>query len=249
MTHKATQNKVVLITGAAKRIGAEIARTLHGAGDNIVLHYRDSSKEAQGLYDELNKSRADSTVMVQADLGDMLMLPKLIEQSAQYWQRLDILINNASVFFPTPIDTVNEKTWDSVMNVNLKAPFFLSQSAVNWLIQDHGCIINIDDIHAQRPLKNHPVYSISKAGLRSLTLALAKELGPDIRVNGISPGAILWPEQSVTDQQKHEILTRTVLKRTGVPADIAKTVYFLAHQADYITGQIIAVDGGRTLFS
>ncbi|HFD13170.1 MAG TPA: pteridine reductase [Crenotrichaceae bacterium] len=244
-----TAPKVALITGAAKRLGAEIARTLHASGISIVVHYHASNSEAQALCDELNQSRPETATMIQADLINTAALSELIEQSAQQWQRLDILVNNASAFYPTPIGTVTEDDWDSLLDVNLKAPFFLSQAAASWLKSTHGCIINIDDIHALRPLKDHPVYSISKTGLRALTLALAKELGPEIRVNGISPGAILWPETTLTAQQKNEIISRTTLRRTGNPIDIARTVDFLAQQADYITGQIITVDGGRTLFS
>lgn len=241
--------RVALITGAARRLGAEIARTLHATGDNIVLHYSESREDAQALCHKLNQLRTNSAISIQADLLKTATLPGLIKQSVQQWQRLDILVNNASAFFPTPIGTVTENDWDTLMDVNLKAAFFLSQSAARCLKSTNGCIINIDDIHGLRPLKNHPVYSISKAGLRALTLAMAKELAPEIRVNGVSPGAILWPEQTLSDQQKQEIISRTMLKRTGDPVDIAQTVVFLAHHADYITGQILAVDGGRTLFS
>ncbi len=244
-----TQSRVALITGAAKRLGAEIARTLHSAGNNIVLHYRDSSDEAQHLCDDLNQIRPDSAVIIQADLFETSALSLLVTQSAQYWQRLDILINNASAFYPTPIGKIAEDDWDNLLGINLKAPFFLSQSAAAWLQKDQGCIVNIDDIHAQRSLKDHSVYSISKAGLRALTLSLAKELGPEIRVNGVSPGAILWPEHELTDHKKQQILSRITLKRTGHPIDIAKAVCFLVHDADYITGHILVVDGGRTLFS
>jgi pteridine reductase len=244
-----SQFKVALITGAAKRLGAEIARTLHSAGDNIVLHYRDSNNEAQRLCDTLNQIRPDSAITIQADLLETSALSALITQSAQHWQRLDILINNASAFYPTPIGDVAENDWDNLLGINLKAPFFLSQSATVWLQREQGCIVNIDDIHALRPLKDHSVYSITKAGLRALTLSLAKELGPQIRVNGVSPGAILWPEDELTDHKKQQILSRITLKRTGHPLDIAKAVRFLVHDADYITGQILAVDGGRTLFS
>lgn len=242
-------SKVALITGAAKRLGAEIARTLHAAGDHIVLHYRDSSQEVELLCDELNQTRSDSAITIQADLLETSALPNLIEQSALQWQQLDILVNNASAFYPTPIGEIEESDWDTLIGVNLKAPFFLSQAAAHWLHRTQGCIVNIDDIHALRPLKNHPVYSISKAGLRALTLSLAKELGPQIRVNGVSPGAILWPEHTLAEDQKLEILSRITLQRTGQPLDVAKAVHFLIHDADYITGQILAVDGGRTLFS
>lgn len=244
-----TQSKVALITGAAKRLGAEIAKTLHSAGDNIVLHYRDSSNDAQSLCEDLNLIRPDSAVTIQADLLETSALSALITQSAQQWQRLDILVNNASAFYPTPIGEVTENDWDNLLGINLKAPFFLSQSATDWLQREQGCIVNIDDIHALRPLKDHPVYSISKAGLRALTLSLAKELGPQIRVNGVSPGAILWPKDELTDHKKQQILSRITLKRTGHPLDIAKAVRFLVHDADYITGQTLTVDGGRTLFS
>ncbi len=244
-----TQPKVALITGAAKRLGAEIARTLHRSGDNIVLHYRDSKDKAQRLCADLNQIRPDSALTIQADLLETSALSALIRKSAQHWQRLDILVNNASAFYPTPIGKVDENDWDALLGVNLKAPFFLSQSAAHWLQREQGCIINIDDIHALRPLKDHPVYSISKAGLRALTLSLAKELGPLIRVNAVSPGAILWPEDELTDHKKQQILSRITLQRTGHPLDIAKAVRFLVHDADYTTGQILAVDGGRTLFS
>lgn len=246
---KPVEHKVALITGSARRIGAEIARTLHLAGDNIILHYRGSASQALQLCEELNQQRADSAAAIQADLTQIKTLDHLIENAFNTWKRLDILVNNASVFYPTPISAIDESTWDQVMTTNLKAPFFLSRAAASLLKQHQGCIVNIDDIHALRPLNNHLVYSVSKSALRSLTRALSKELGPDIRVNGVAPGAILWPEHSLSDQQKQDILTKTMLKRVGQPSDIAKTVKFLAHDADYITGQVISVDGGRTLYS
>lgn len=243
------EHKVALITGSARRIGAEIARCLHRAGDNVILHYRGSASQALQLCEELNQQRSDSAITLQADLTQINALDQLIEKAFTTWKRLDILVNNASVFFPTPISTIDDDTWDEVMTTNLKAPFFLSRAAASVIRQQQGCIVNIDDIHALRPLADHLVYSVSKSALRSLTRSLAKELGPDIRVNGVAPGAILWPEQILTDQQKRDILTKTMLKRVGQPSDIAKTVIFLAHEADYITGQVIAVDGGRTLYS
>ncbi|MCH9699456.1 MAG: pteridine reductase [Gammaproteobacteria bacterium] len=244
-----SEHKVALITGSARRIGAEIARSLHRAGDNVILHYCNSASQALQLCEELNHQRAHSAVLLQADLTQIKTLDQLIEKAFNTWKRLDILVNNASVFYPTPISAIDEATWDQVMTTNLKAPFFLSRAAASLIKQQHGCIVNIDDIHAQRPLENHLVYSVSKSALRSLTQSLAKEFGPDVRVNGVAPGAILWPEQALSDQQKQDILTKTMLKRVGQPSDIAKTVNFLAHDADYITGQVISVDGGRTLYS
>ncbi|ALP54342.1 pteridine reductase [Candidatus Tenderia electrophaga] len=240
-------NKVALITGAAHRIGAELARRLHGAGMNIALHYRHSSAQAEALAAQLNAIRPDSVVPLQADLLDTARLPAVIAAACQPWQRLDVLINNASTFYPTPMDSASEADWDDLIGSNLKAPFFLSQAAAPELKKRQGCIINIVDIHAQRPMKDYPIYSAAKAGLAMLTMALARELGPELRVNGVAPGAILWPERALKPKTKEQIINRTALKRQGAPADIAKTVLFLIRDADYISGQIINVDGGRTL--
>lgn len=241
-------NKNVLITGAAKRIGASCARMLHGKGYNIVLHYRSSKQEATKLFNELNKNRSDSVKLIQADLLSLKELTQLANEAELAWGGLNVLINNASAFYPQPISKVSESNWDELLGSNLKAPFFLSQALSKTLAANNGCIINITDIHAERGLKGYPVYSIAKAGLVALTKILAKELGPKTRVNGVSPGAILWPENDCSQQDKTEILQRISLKRSGEPEDIAKAVNFLIRDANYITGQIITVDGGRTLF-
>ncbi len=239
--------EVALITGAAHRIGAEIARQLHRAGMNIALHYRHSKDKAETLAAELNKQRPDSVILIQADLLKTKTLPEVIAAASKPWQRLDVLINNASTFYPTEIGKATEEDWDDLIGSNLKAPFFLAQAAAPELTKHNGCIINIIDIHSQRPMKGFPIYSAAKAGLAMLTMSLARELGPDVRVNGVAPGAILWPEHELEPQAKNEILDRTALKRQGAPEDIAKTALFLIRDADYISGQIINVDGGRTL--
>jgi len=240
-------NPTALITGGAHRIGATTARTLHAHGINLVLHYRNSATAAEQLADELNALREDSIQLVQGDLHETARLPTLIEAAVDCWGRLDILVNNASAFYPTPVGTVTEAQWDDLMDSNLKAPFFLAQAAAPYLREHHGSIINIVDIHAERPLKAHPVYSMAKAGLVMMTRSLARELGPEVRVNGVAPGAILWPEQGLDDSDKEDIVSRTALKRRGEPLDIARAVLFLIREADYMTGQIMTVDGGRSL--
>ncbi|HED34349.1 MAG TPA: pteridine reductase [Gammaproteobacteria bacterium] len=245
------QNKsvpeTVLITGAAARIGAEIARTLHSAGMNIVIHYRASADSASALAGSLNKLRHNSAITLQADLLQTSRLQPLVEQAADHWGKLDVLINNASSFYPTPVGKITEANWDDLMGSNLKAPVFLSQAATPYLRQTQGCIVNIVDIHGFRPMKEHPVYCAAKAGLAMLTQSLAKELGPDIRVNGVAPGAIMWPSSELNADIQASILERTALKRQGEPQDIARTVKFLVMDAGYITGQVIPVDGGRSL--
>ena len=240
--------KNVLITGAAKRIGASCARVLHAEGCNIFLHYRSSKQEVHALFEELNNNRDGSVKMMQADLLDINQLAMLVKEIRDSWGRLDVLVNNASAFYPQQVADVTEQEWDDLLGSNLKAPFFLSQKLADLLAVNKGCIVNIIDIHAERGLKGYPVYSIAKAGLAAMTKVLAKELGPEVRVNGVSPGAVLWPEADMSEQQKEEILQRVALKRTGAPEDIAKAVRFLIKDASYITGQIITVDGGRTLF-
>lgn len=240
-------NKNVLITGAAKRIGAGCAKMLHKKGCNIFLHYRTSEPETYQLVNDMNQIRPDSAKMMQADLLNMDELILLAKQAESAWGALDVLINNASAFYPQAVNEVSEQNWDELLGSNLKAPFFLSQAVADTLLESRGCIINIIDIHAERGLMGYPIYSIAKAGLVGMTRILAKELGPEIRVNGISPGAILWPEEQCSEQ-KEEILQRVVLKRSGEPQDIAKAACFLIEDAPYITGQIITVDGGRTLF-
>ena len=241
-------NKVVLITGAAHRIGATTARMLHAEGMNILLHYRHSRDAAETLQTELNDIRPDSVKLLQADLHDTQSLPGLIEEAVNAWGRLDVLINNASSFYPTPIGSVTEAQWDDLIGSNLKAPLFLSQAAAPYLRQHQGCIVSIVDIHAERPLKEFPVYSMAKAGLVMLTKSLACELGPEVRVNAVAPGAILWPE-NLGEAEKEKIISRTFLKRQGAPDDIARAILYLVRDAGYVSGQVITVDGGRSLNS
>lgn len=240
--------KNVLITGAAKRIGAACARLLHSEGCNVFLHYRSSATEAQQLCDELNQQRSDSGRIMQADLLNMAELKAVARAASLAWGGIDVLVNNASSFYPTAMTDVSEQQWDELLGSNLKAPFFLAQALAKTLVDNKGCIVNIVDIHAERGLSGYPVYSISKAGLAAMTKVLAKELGPEVRVNGVAPGAILWPDNDLSESAKVEILQRVALKRSGEPFDIARAVLFLIKDADYITGQILTVDGGRTLF-
>lgn len=239
--------KTALITGAAHRIGAQISRTLHTQGVDLALHYRSSGDAAEALKTELEAIRPDSVLLLQADLHDCGVFAGLMARVRAFRGRLDILVNNASSFYPTPFDQADETQWEDLIGSNLKGPFFLAREAAPLLRTSGGCIINLVDIYAERPLKDHPIYSIAKAGNAMMVKALARELGPSVRVNGIAPGAILWPEQGLSDDSKDEILSRTALQRAGSPADIARTLLFLVRDADYITGQIIAVDGGRTL--
>ena len=241
-----SNNPVVLITGAAHRIGATTAKLLHQNGMNIVLHYRGSREQAQAVQKELNEQRENSVILIQADLHITNGLPALIEESVKAWGRLDVLINNASSFYPTKMGKATEAQWDDLLGSNLKAPFFLSQAAAPHLKKNNGCIINIVDIHADRPLKTFPIYSMAKAGLSMMTKSLACELGPEIRVNAVAPGAILWPE-NLDEVAKQRIVSRTFLKRQGEPNDISKTILYLIKDAGYVTGQIITVDGGRSL--
>jgi pteridine reductase len=241
--------KVALITGAARRIGAEIARTLHAAGMNIIIHYNASEDEALEVCKQLNKLRDKSAVALRGDL----LLPEsevaLVQQAVQVWHRLDVLVNNASRYYRTKMGKVTEYSWDDLMNCNLKAPFFLSQAAAPYLAASAGAIINITDIRADRPFHDYSVYGISKSGLSMMTKSLAKELAPLVRVNAIAPGPILWPEgeNALTDEEKEKIIASTLLLRPGEPQDIAKAALFLARDANYITGQTLYVDGGRML--
>lgn len=238
--------KVTLITGAAQRIGATLAETLHAEGLNLALHYRKSKQAAHALQQKLNARRADSVVLIQADLLDNAKVTHMVQDAIQAWGRLDVLINNASSFYPTPIGSVSDAHWDEIMGSNLKAPFFAAQAAARALSETAGCIINIADIHAERPLKTYPVYSAAKAGLVMLTKALACELAPQVRVNAIAPGAILWPED-IDEVTQQRIISRSLLKRQGNPDDIARAVLFLVRDAGYVTGQVITVDGGRSI--
>ncbi|MFQ5468760.1 MAG: pteridine reductase [Gammaproteobacteria bacterium] len=241
------EGKVVLITGAARRVGSVIARCLHQEGVRLALHYNQSESDAQELQQELNAARPDSVVLIQCNILQEKMLSTMINNAIKAWGRLDILINNASTFYPTQIGSVTSAQWEDLMGSNLKAPFFLSQAAVPYLRQTNGCIVNIVDIHGTKPLKSHPVYSIAKAGLVMLTKSLARELGPEIRVNAVAPGAILWPENDIDEVTKQRIISRTLLKRQGTPDDIARAILFLIRDADYVSGEIITVDGGRGL--
>jgi pteridine reductase len=239
--------QTVLITGGARRLGAATARALHAAGANVVIHHLTSTQEAGTLVAALNQSRAGSATLAQADLLDVARLPGLVEAAVSHFGRLDILINNASTFYPTPVGKITRAAWDDLIGSNLRAPLFLAQAAAPHLAEQRGVIINVIDIHGLRPLKGYPVYSIAKAGLAMLTRSLARELGPDIRVNGIAPGPVLWAEHDLDDSMKREIIAKTALKRVGNPQDIARTALFLIRDAPYITGQIIAVDGGRSI--
>jgi pteridine reductase len=238
--------KVALITGAARRIGASVAETLHAAGMRVAIHYRSSKADAEGLRDRLLSKRAESAQIFQADLVATGAPANLIEEVVAWSGSLDVLVNNASTFYPTPLAQVDEASWTDLMGSNLKVPLFLTQAAAPHLYLTRGSIINIVDIHGHRPLKDHPVYSAAKAGLAMLTRALAKDLAPHIRVNGVSPGAIAWPENGMTDDVKQDILSEIPLGRSGVPADIANAILFLVRDATYSTGQIIAIDGGRS---
>jgi pteridine reductase len=240
-------DKVVFITGAARRVGAVIARQLHTEGARIVLHYRHSATEAQTLANELNCQRSSSAALIQGDLARIHDLPPMIEQCLHTFGQLDVLINNASSFYPTPMGTITETQWDDLLSSNLKAPLFLTQAAAPALRQSQGLVLNIVDIHGSRPLRDYPVYSTAKAGLIMLTRALARELAPQIRVNAIAPGPVLWPQDQPDDALQQKIIERTALKRAGSPEDIAKAVLFFATQAPFVTGQILAVDGGRSI--
>lgn len=246
MTQNSLAGKCALITGAAHRIGAEIARTLHGAGMDVVLHYRASKEAAISLRDELEQQRAGSVLLLRADLNEVENASQVIDEAVAFKGRLDLLVNNASSFYPTPLQQTTLAHWDDLMGTNLKVPFLLAQAAAPWLKQVQGNIVNLVDIHAERPLANHAVYCMAKAGNAMMVKSLALELGPDIRVNGISPGAVLWPEE-IKESQKESILDRISLERLGLPKEIADTLLFLVQGGTYITGQIITVDGGRTL--
>jgi pteridine reductase len=238
---------VVLVTGAARRLGAAIARGFHSEGARVCIHFHRSGGEAEQLRDELNAIRADSATLIAADLLDLPALPHIVEHAVTSFGRLDVLINNASSFYPTPLGSVTAAQWDDLIGTNLRAPLFLSQAAAAHLRRSQGLIVNMIDIHARRPLPQHPVYSTAKAGLVMLTRSLARELAPDVRVNGIAPGPILWPDAGLDEAIKSEIVAKTLLKRSGSTADIVRTALFFAKDAPYITGQILAVDGGRSV--
>jgi len=239
--------KVALITGGAKRIGAETANYLHSKGINIVITYSKSSAAANALKKELNSKRKDSCYIYKAKFDSNINYKKITRDIIKLFGRLDYLINNASKFYPTKINEVTDKVWLDTIDTNIKTPLFLSKHFYSELKKRRGAIINIIDIHVEPPLKDHIIYNISKAGLLALTRTLAKDLAPQIRVNGVSPGAIMWPENESSNNKKLDILSKIPMKSTGEPADIAKTIYFLLEQSPYITGQNINVDGGRRL--
>lgn len=241
--------KVALITGAARRVGAEIARYLHAQNTNVIIHYHRSHDEASQLAQELNLLRPASAAVLALDLNQTDQLPDLIQRAADIWGRLDVLVNNASSFYPTPIGHITHSQWDDLFASNLKAPLFLSQAAAPYLAQHSGCIVNITDIHAEKPFKDYVVYCLAKAGLAMLTKVLARELAPKIRVNAVAPGTIIWPEgvSELNATQQEKILQKIPLERQGSPLDIAKAVAFFVDDAPYITGQILAIDGGRLI--
>ncbi len=240
---------VALVTGAARRLGAQTARALHQRGWNLLLHFHSHGEDARALEQQLNAQRPDSATALQANLSDMEDIEKLAEAAIARWGRLDGLVNNASVFYPTPVAKAAAEDWDRILHTNLRAPFFLLQNCLPALTRNGGCVINLIDIYSEKPLPEHPLYCASKAGLAALTRSWARDLAPAIRVNGVSPGAILWPEGDtpVPEQYQQSILEKTPLARTGKPADIARTIVFLMCDAPFITGQIVAVDGGRSL--
>jgi pteridine reductase len=239
--------KTVMITGGARRIGATLARTLHGAGANIVLHYRRSAEEASALVKELNAARRGSAVLEQADLLEVGRYHKLIEAAVTAFGQLDVLINNASSFYPTEVGEISEADWNDLVGTNLKAPLFLSQAAAPALHLTAGLILNLADIHGMRPLRRYTTYCVAKAGLIMLTKSLARELGPHVRVNAIAPGPVMWPEDVTDKALQKKIIERTALKRAGSPDEVARAALFFCTEAPYVTGQILAVDGGRSV--
>lgn len=240
---------VALITGAAHRLGAQTARTLHERGWNLVIHYRSREEQANSLIAQMNRQWPDSACALQADLSQLAGVDRLASDAIAQWGRLDALVNNASVFYPTPTADATGDDWDTILNTNLRAPFFLLQGCLAELRRNRGSVVNLIDIYSERPIDDHPLYCATKAGLAALTRSWAKDLAPDVRVNGVSPGAILWPEgEAEMDQSAQQaILQKTPLARTGNPDDISETIAFLICDAPFITGQIVSVDGGRSL--
>ena len=239
--------KAALVTGSARRLGAVIARALHEAGAGLVLHYRNSAEAAAALAAELNRIRAGSAVLASCDLLDVHALAQLARTAVAAFGRLDILVNNASTFYPTPIGGIDPGAWDDLIGANLKAPLFLAQALAPSLHENRGLILNLVDIHGVRPLRRYPVYSIAKAGLIMLTKSLARELGPQVRVNAIAPGPVMWPEAGVDEVLRKHIIERTALKRGGSPEDVARAALYFACDAPFVTGQILAIDGGRSI--
>jgi len=244
---KPRDRPVALITGGAQRVGAVVARTLHAAGYDLALHYRHSSDAAEALARELEQQRGDSVLLLQADLAELSAVPELIDRLLKQFGRLDALVNNASAFFPTPLGSATSAQWNELFASNAQAPFFLSQAAIPALRKARGGIVNMLDIYAERPLAGYTLYCMAKASLAAMTRSLALELGPDVRVNGIAPGAVLWPADGKSDEDQNELLSRTPLKRPGTPEDVASAILWLLRDAHYTTGQVIQVDGGRLL--
>jgi len=238
---------VALITGGAQRVGAVTARVLHQAGCRVVIHYRHSRDPARALQSELNASQENSVMLVQGDLLQVAKLKNLVDETKKTFGRLDILINNASTFYPTIIGDTDEQQFEDLIGTNLKAPFFLSQAAAPLLRSQRGCIVNMVDIYAERPLKDHAVYCAAKAAMISMTRSLARELAPEVRVNAVAPGAILWPADGGDEISRQRIISRTPLKRSGEPNDIAAAIHYLVLDAPFVTGQVINIDGGRTI--
>jgi len=248
VAEEALNGKVVIVTGGAKRVGAAISRRLHAAGASIVVHHHSAKAEAQALQAELNAARANSSATVQANLLNAAELPELVRTTVTRFGRLDVLVNNASSFHPTPLGEIKVSDWDDLVGTNVRAPLFLAQAAAPHLKKAGGCIVNITDIHAERPLKHYVVYSVAKAALAGLTRSLARDLGPEVRVNGVAPGPILWPDDGSFDEvARQRVISHTLLKRAGEPEDVAAAVYYLVAESPYVTGQIIAVDGGRSI--
>jgi pteridine reductase len=238
--------RTAFITGGARRIGAALVRAFHAAGANIVVHHRHSHEEAGALARELTTSRPDSVILVRGDLLDTARLAELVAEARQAFGQIDVLVNNASSFYPTAIGEITEQAWEDLVGTNLKAPLFLSQAAAPALRAARGLILNLVDIHGMRPLAQYPLYSTAKAALIMLTKALARELAPEVRVNGIAPGPVLWPEDAAPELQQ-KIIESTLLKRAGSPQDVARAALFFAVDAPYVTGQVLAVDGGRSV--
>jgi pteridine reductase len=245
----ALQDKVILITGGAKRVGAAICRLLHANGAQLMIHYRSSTSEARALQAELNLKRANSVAIIQGDLLNLAVLPSMVQETVKHFGKLDVLINNASSYYATEIGEIDDDQWEDLVGSNLKAPLFLSQAAAPELRKQHGCIINITDMHVERPKKGYIVYSVAKAGLVTLTKSLAHELSPEVRVNAVAPGPVMWPEDNpqFDEVYRQRVISQTLLKRIGEPDDVAKAVKFLIQDAPFITGLVIAVDGGRSL--
>ena len=241
------ERPVALITGAAKRVGAEIARLLHAEGYDLVLHCRRSAADASRLVDELEGRRSGSTMVLQAELAELDALPALVDTAVARFGRLDALVNNASAFYPTPIGTATPAQWNDLFASNAQAPFFLAQAAAPALRETKGAIVNLVDIYAERPLARHPIYCMAKAALAAMTRSLALDLGPHVRVNGIAPGAVMWPSDGKPYDDQQAMLARTPLQRAGSPHDVAGAVLWLLRDAPFVTGQIIRIDGGRTL--